>query len=507
VPGASVSLSGAGQGVRGPFSRRRTAMTDDAGRFRFDTLTPGRYWLLATLRNQSSAPAEAVLTGETSQEVTLVLSEGSEGATIRGTVSGLAENARGNVMVNANGPEQYSASTRTAGDGTFELTGAPKGPISLRADAGDFATSMRSATAQVVIAEGQLEAAVDIAFEAGFRVEGQVTRGGRAVTDAMVIAIPEGGGGRPSSEGRTDEAGHYALEGLREGTYTFMAFSMGGRGQIRKTTARVAGDMTLDLEAPLAKIAGQVVEADTGRPLSEAMVRVGQSGGTGGGGGGGGGASDTDNAGRFQVENLEPQSYHVSVTRPSYQTETRDIVAAEDSDVTIQLRRGDGVGLVVRDGILATPLRGAFVHVIDAMGATAYMGMVDLDSDGRGDIPSLEAGRYDVRISAGGYASTVLRGVTVPSPPIPVALTPGGSVDIQSGPQTQAIPNAAGRFLDSAGAVYFPSLLPPDGVVRLSGPLQRIKHVAPGHYTFALDGGVRRELDVREGGSAIVALP
>ena len=505
VPGASVSLSGAGQGVRGPFSGGRTAMTDDAGRFRFDTLSPGRYSLLATLRNQSSAPAEAVLTGEASQEVTLVLSEG-EGATIRGTVSGLAENARGNVRVSANGPEQYFASTRTESDGTFELTGAPKGPIRLRANAGDFATSTRSATAQVVIAEGQLEAAVDIAFEAGFRVEGQVTRGGRAVTDWMVIAIPEGGGGRPSSEGRTDEAGHYALEGLREGTYTFMAFSMGGGGQIRKTkTARVAGDMTLDIEAPLAKIAGQVVEADTGRPLSEAMVRVEQAGGTGGGGGGG--ASDTDSAGRFQVDNLEPQSYHVSVTRPSYQTETRDIVAAEDSEVTIQLRRGDGVGLVVRDGILATPLRGAFVHVIDAMGATAYMGMVNLDSDGRGDIPSLEAGRYEVRIGAAGYASTVLRGVTVPSPPIPVALTPGGSVDIQSGPQTQAIPNAAGRFLDSAGAVYFPSTVSPDGLVRLSGPLRRIEHVAPGHYTFALDGGVRRELDVREGGSAIVALP
>jgi hypothetical protein len=481
--------------VRGPFGGGRNVMTDDAGRFRFDTLSPGRYTLLATLRNQSSAPAEAVLTGEASQEVTLVLSEG-EGATIRGTVSGLAENARGNVMVNASGPEQYFAFTRTAGDGTFELTGAPKGPISLRADARDSATSRRSATAQVVIAEGQLEAAVAIAFETGFRVDGQVSRGGRAATDAIVTAIAEGGGG-PSSSGRTDEAGHYALEGLREGTYNFMAFSMGGGGAIRKT-ARVAGDMTLDIEAPPAKIAGQVVEADTGRPLSEAMVRVEQGGG-----------SDTDSAGRFQVDNLEPQSYHVSITRPSYQTETRDIVAAEDSDVTIQLRRGDGVGLVVRvrDGILATPLRGAFVRVIDAMGATAYMGMVNLDSDGRGDIPSLKAGRYDLRIGAAGYAGIALPGVTVPSPPIPVALTPGGSVDIQSGPQTQAIPNAAGRFLDSAGAVYFVSPFSPDGVVRLSGPLLRIGHVAPGHYTFALEGGVRREVDVREGEPAAIALP
>ena len=275
----------------------------------------------------------------------------------------------------------------------------------------------------------------------------------------------------------------------------FTASSMGGGGSIRKT-ARVAGDMTLDIEAPPAKIAGQVVEADTGRPLSEAMVRVEQGGG-----------SYTDSAGHFLVDNLEPQSYHVSITRPSYQTETRDIVATEDSDVTIQLRRGEGVGLVVRDGIFATPLRGAFVRVIDGAGATVYMGMVSLDSDGRGDIPSLKAGRYDFRIGAAGYAGIALPGVTVPSPPIPVALTPGGSVDIQSGPQTQAIPNAAGRFLDSAGAVYFDSPYSPDGVVRLSGPLRRIEHVAPGHYTFALEGGVRREVDVREGGPAAIALP
>jgi protocatechuate 3,4-dioxygenase beta subunit len=502
VGGAGVSLSAAGQS-RGPFGGGdRNAITDDAGRFRFDTLTAGRYTVVASLRTQSSAPAEAVLQGDASQDVTLVL---AEGATIHGVVSGLAESARGNVMVSANGPEEYFANTRTGGDGSFELTGVPKGPISLRANAGDFASGTRSATAQVVIAEGQTEAAAEIVFETGFRVDGQVTRGGRAVTDAMVTAVPEGGAGRMSSA-RTDDAGSYAMEGLQEGTYTFMASSMGGGGGAIRKTAKVTGDMTLDLEAPPAKIAGQVVEADSGRPLGEAMVRVEQ------GGGGGGGpfavmAAESDSAGRFALESMEPRSYRVSVTRASYQTETRDIVASEDSDVTIALKRGEGVGLVVRDGIFATPLRGSFVRAVDGGGATVFMGSVTLDSEGRGEIPSLRPGRYDLRIGADGYAGTTLRAVTVPAPPLSVALTPGGMLEIQSGPQTLAMSNPSGRLLDSTGAVYYTSPFSPDGVVRIRGANQRFDHVAPGRYTFALEGGARRDVDVREGGAAVVVLP
>jgi hypothetical protein len=45
-------------------------------------------------------------------------------------------------------------------------------------------------------------------------------------------------------------------------------------------------------------------------------------------------------------------------------------------------------------------------------------------------------------------------------------------------------------------------------VIRLAGAgTRRLEHVAPGRYTFVLDSGVRKDVDVREGGSAVVALP
>jgi hypothetical protein len=42
----------------------------------------------------------------------------------------------------------------------------------------------------------------------------------------------------------------------------------------------------------------------------------------------------------------------------------------------------------------------------------------------------------------------------------------------------------------------------------LTGPMPpHFENVVPGHYTLAVDGGLNRELDVREGGTTTVRLP
>ena len=132
-------------------------------------------------------------------------------------------------------------------------------------------TGSRTASSHVTIGEGQTEVPAEIVFEAGFRVEGRVTRGGRPVTDANVSAFPERGG--PSSSDRTDESGAYSLEGLAEGTYTINASPMSGSegGPIHRRVS-ITGDTTVDLEAPVARLGGTVVEVESGRPLSEAAV-------------------------------------------------------------------------------------------------------------------------------------------------------------------------------------------------------------------------------------------
>jgi protocatechuate 3,4-dioxygenase beta subunit len=72
VAGAQVALSAAGDsGFRaGPGMMgggEQSALSDEGGRFRFERLNPGRYSLGASLRDQSSAQAEAVVTGDDTQ--------------------------------------------------------------------------------------------------------------------------------------------------------------------------------------------------------------------------------------------------------------------------------------------------------------------------------------------------------------------------------------------------------------------------------------------------------
>ncbi len=501
VVGASVALSSGGSGMQPFDDRNKSAITDASGRFRFERLNAGRYSLTASLRTQSSSSVEVVVqANDPGRDVTLSL---GVGANLKGMVTGLSEALRAGVNVSASGPDEFFTTTRTGADGAFEFSGVPAGPINLSARAGDFVSGSRSASAQVVVAEGQLEAAAEIVFESGFRLDGHVSRGGKPVTDAMVNAFPEGGGRNQGASGRTDESGAFALEGLQAGTYNVSAMPMSGGGAIRKTVS-VTADTSLDLEAALARLAGTVVEQGSGRPLADAEIRIED---VGRGFVGMNGAS-SDSNGRFALEGLEPKAYRVAVQKPAYQAETKSLTAADPSgDLVIELRRGEGIGVVARDGIYGVPLHGLSVRVLDSGGAPVYTGGVSLDSEGRGEIQALRPGTYELRANSDGYAPVTVPQVMVPAPSIPLTFTPGGTLEIQSGPQTLALANPSARILYPNGAVYFPFLFSPDGLIRLSNPIRRLENIAPGSYIFAVEGGARKPFDIREGGAAVVSLP
>jgi hypothetical protein len=147
------------------------------------------------------------------------------------------------------------------------------------------------------------------------------------------------------------------------------------------------------------------------------------------------------------------------------------------------------------------------VRVSDGSGAPVFAGSVSLDSDGRGEVPSLKPGTYEVRAESSGYAPVSLPGVAVPSRPLSLALTPGGSLEIQAGPTTLALPQASGRLIGADGRPYMWSVFTTDGKIRLTSPVRRLENVAPGRYSFEVEGGVRREVTIAEGGRAVVSLP
>ena len=503
LPGAAVSLGsgggfGRGGGMAGPGGQ--STMTDDAGHFRFTHVTAGRYTLAASLRGHQAAPADVLLQpGESRDNVVLSLAAGTR---IRGVVSGLPAALRGNVGVSASGPDGYFASARAGADGAFELTGAPAGPVNLRATAGDFGGTMRSATAQVDVAEGQSDVQAQIVFEDGLALGGTVTRSGQPVGDATVTAALAGSGRMASAH--TTGAGAYRLEGLSPGSYSVGVMPSGG-GAPQRQSIDLSDDATLDFAIPVASVVGAVVEAGTKQPIADAYVQA--SAKEGGGTAPGRGAA-TDSNGRFSLEDLDPSPYVVSVRRSGFQADSRDVTPVEGGgpDVVFELLRGEGIGIEVRDAAFGLPLRAVQVRATDAQGVAVYAGGVPLDSDGRGEVPSLPPGAYTLAVYAAGYAPAIV-GASAPAPRVLVPLGVGGALEIHAGASTLAHGTARAQIVTSEGQPYPFSFFASQGQLTLAAPIRRLENLGPGHYVLQVDGAEGKPFDVQQGGLSVLGLP
>ncbi len=509
VPGATVTLaeSGGGGGFGfGPGPGAQQAMSDGAGQFRFDHLGAGRYTVTATLGSNTSAPVEVVLqAGQSQQGVTLQL---QTGVTIQGTVSGLPAATVNGMTVTAAGADSYAGSMRVGADGGFEFDNVPLGVVTLRGTATDPSGSTRSATKQVTATADQPILAVELVFDPGYTLSGQVTQGGQPVAGANVFAGLLGGGGRQATA-VTDDAGSYQLTGLQQGTYTVAAMSAAAGSSQRKTVT-LTSDQTLDIEFPSAKIAGQVVDADGNLPLANAAVTA-----TAQDPNAAPGARQrpvtTDSNGQFSFAGLDEGSYTLATSLPDYQLDTRDVTASDQGTdgLVIALKRGAGISIRVVDGLAGVPLPGVMVRVFGP-GMTPLFGpsAITLDGDGVGEIPSLPPGTYTVIAAGSGYAPARLDGVNVPSPAVTIALTPGGTVLLQAGPKTLATGTATGTVATTGGQPALLSVFNLQGNVAISEPNVQLRNVPPGSYVLALPAvQVSQAFTAIEGNATVVALP
>jgi hypothetical protein len=503
LAGAAVTLAsgaaGGGGFGRGGFGGGQSTVTDEGGRFRFTHLAAGRYTVEASLRGHQAPPVELILqAGEALENLTLSL---ASGARIRGVVSGLPSALQGGVVVAATGPAGYGASTRAGADGTFELTGAPVGPINLRATAGEPGGATRSATAQTIVAEGQDQAQVEIVFDIGFALSGTVTRNGQPVDVAMVMAALQGGGGRNASA-RTNAAGSYRLEGLAQGTYDVTVVPPGG-GRPQRQTVTVADDTTLDVTIPTARLGGLVVEAGSRQPLADASVQIAAKDAAVPFGRG----ATSDSNGRFSLDDLDFIPYLLTVRKPGFEFQTREVSPTDGGeDLVFELVRGDSIGIEVRDLAFGVPVHAAQVRAVDAQGAVAFAGNVTLDSEGRGQIPSLKAGAYAVGVYAAGYAPALLA-ASVPAPRIVIALAPGGTLEIHAGPNTLARGTARAQIVTADGQPYPFSFFSSDGRLSLSTPVRRVENLAAGRYLLQIEGGQPKPFEIQQRAVTVLALP
>jgi protocatechuate 3,4-dioxygenase beta subunit len=478
VAAATVQLGATG----GPGD---TTRTDDAGAFSFEHLRPGRYRITARASEGQSVPRDLVLTDNQRQDGVLLALRGA-GARIRGTVTGLPPGKAGSMRVMGFGKD-WGDSTQTDDAGTFTFSDVPAGTMRFQASAA--AGPSRSASRTVEVPEGASEVSVEVAFDGSSRLSGRVMRGERPVAGVWVFTTPDPPvPSSPRSSAQTDEAGKYILDGLTDGPHQV---SVAGQGISYQKTLAISGDTTADIAIPASLIAGTVTDEATGDAIEGALVRA-ETGRE---------SSSfsvktalTDPAGRFEIAGADSGAYQVTASKSGYRMRTRSVnLGTETADADFVLTRGAGVLIRASDGTTGLPLREIYGIAFAASGLVAFQGSVNLDTSGRGEIPSLTPGRYALYLFATGLAPRSLPSLDAPSPEVAVAMTPGGRVDVRCDA------TVSGRLTDAANNTY---LLAPgriDGRLFCGPPAVAWENVAPGTYTLTLATGKTYALTVAEG--------
>ena len=248
---------------------RANTVADNNGAFRVTGLEPGRYTITARSPGYADGgPAQPIEIAEASVDGIEIVLE--PGASIVGVVTGLTPSDLLQVDIRAVKDIRRRGATPDSA-GNFVIEGVSPGTWRVTATKGDLMAAQgvsRSAT----IEQGLAEVFVELPFERGLRLAGQVLDDGRPVQGARLAATAPGEANGGSTT--TDDQGRFALEGLGPGLNRLTI----GSADFSHTEFRsieLQADLEgvrIELERTLATLAGIVVDDETGRPLDFAQL-------------------------------------------------------------------------------------------------------------------------------------------------------------------------------------------------------------------------------------------
>jgi len=161
-----------------------------------------------------------------------------QGGAMHGRVSGLMPGERGRTQIQVAG-ESFALSATVAEDGSYSLVRVPAGPATAVAK-----TPLDRELLRPVNMSEQKDIAMNFEFPAGFRLSGNVRRGGSAMRFAQITAVPVSDS-LVRGAGETNPAGQYVIQGLSEGSYIVKV-----RGSGQAVAIDLTSDMQLDFDLP-----------------------------------------------------------------------------------------------------------------------------------------------------------------------------------------------------------------------------------------------------------------
>jgi protocatechuate 3,4-dioxygenase beta subunit len=394
------------------------ARTAADGRFELAHLLPGEHFL------RVSAPGFATLFQErvrvpraAGEELLLELGPGGtvEGRVTREDGGPLAEAEIVIVAMDDAGQARMNfAFTRTDADGRYRFEHLPPTTmivVMMRADPGSGVERPDVRPVQVV--EGETITADFAAPQRGIRLHGRVlSRSGEPIVhqNLGLFRHEVASWNQNWVASSTQSDGAYAFEGVLPGLYEIYLIEEMGRALRCVERIEIGrADVEHDLHLPGGRLEVAVLDAASGEPVAQTVLNVMRA--SPGGPAAFAGFAMTDAAGRYELTDLRPGSYHVFAypTRAGLgfaRSEPVQLGEDERGTLTIRLETGGPVDVVVRDAD-GRPLEGAAVIFHDADGGEHAFSRVPMtDAAGRYRAHGLRPGRYRVAAYQDGYQGT-----------------------------------------------------------------------------------------------------
>jgi protocatechuate 3,4-dioxygenase beta subunit len=290
--------------------------------------------------------------------------------------------------------------TRTEADGTFEMPGVQDGDYALWIEAEGYAPSSGEQTVEVA---GQAVQGLEVRLDSGAVITGTIS-GLDPKEFAEVSVEAHGGGFGGFDEGnRVDREGNFRIEHVRPGTYEVVAALVDSG---RKAT----GSTTLDEGATEARVdlhfeqgltlSGKAVQGDSPVVGATVFVEGLELAHTGWG--------QTDHAGSFSIDGLEPGSYSVNLREYTSGLAYNETVELGTSkEIVLEVPTARVAGRVV-DSSDHTPLPGVTLTLnSDDPAAQGRLALhtATTDQEGRFEITSIADGAWRLAANLQGYAA------------------------------------------------------------------------------------------------------
>lgn len=449
--------------VRGGNTIEATTTTNASGFYQFIGLNSGNYTVRVEATNYQTATVGVRVINN--QTVTANLALVNAFGSLQGTVTDTGNAPIANATIEVFSGNVLVASTISAANGSYSITGLSPGSYIVGAVASGFSAQQIGA-----IIQQNVTTTVDFSLENNpGSIDGTVTDA--TTTDPIENALVQVFRNNTIvASTTTDASGNYTISDLSPGSYVLSVSATGYENQEVGVIVQSAFAETVDfaLSSNVGTISGQVTEAISSSPIAGAMIEITQ---------------DnilvlsllTDQNGNYVAQDLAPGDYLIQVVAADFQSTLGSATVVTNQTTTVNFALLSAPGSVagqITDATSGDPLVGAVVQL--SLGGELLATAVT-DSNGNYLIENIAPGSYGIRANFANYGSDFVGVTLLPNQTQVVNLAlSADSGTIEGTVRTTAldpIPGASVQILhnnvpiaplltDSNGAFEFSMLIP-----------------------------------------------